>query len=148
MSRWIAEWWKWKFELVIEDRDEIDGSYHDYPLDHPDEARSIEWIARRDRWIEEYREQSGGAPVCAVCGDEWTLAGDLHHRTYMHLGDERVSELVPLCRAHHVKVHEALERESSYLRMGRQYATDALIARLRAEMTNEVALLPAESEDQ
>lgn len=148
MSRRIAEWWEWLLELVSIDRDEVDGSYHDYPLDCLSEVRSSEWIARRERWLEEYRQQSGSAPVCAVCGLEWTLNDDLHHRTYMHVGDERFAELVPLCRADHVKVHEAFVGDPTWLRQGRQYATDVLVVRLRAVTTNEVALLPVESEDQ
>ena len=133
MSNWIADWWKWKFELVIEDRDEVDGSYHDYPLDCQNEVRSSEWIARREHWLPEHRELVGGEPVCAVCGHEWTLNDDLHHRTYMHLGEELFVDLVPLCRTDHVKVHEFFERDVWSLRPGRQHATDVTVARLRAE---------------
>lgn len=149
MSSLITALREWLLDVVGIDRDEAHGSYyHDYPLGHPDEIMSPEWTARRSRWLQEYREQSGGEPVCAVCERPWTLSDDLHHRTYMHLGEELFAELVPLCRADHEKVHEAFESRVSWLRQGRQYATDVLVARLHGAAANEVALLNVESADQ
>lgn len=145
MSKWIDQWWEWLLELVGIDREEYE-SYHDYPIHRPSEVKSVEWTLRREHWLREYRECVGGEPVCAVCESAWTPTDDLHHRTYMHLGEELFVDLVPLCRADHVKVHEFFERDVSYLRPGRQHATDVTVARLRAETMNKAALLHGEGE--
>ena len=147
MSRWIADWWKWNFEFVIEDRIEVYGAYHDFPIHLSSEVKSVEWTLRRECWLQEYRECVGAEPVCAVCESAWMSTDDLHHRTYMHLGEELFADLVPLCRADHVKVHEFFERDV-YLRPGRQHATDVAVARLRAVRVSTVALLDGGGEGQ
>ena len=38
------------------------------------------------------------------CGTEWD---NLHHRSYERLGQERLEDLIGLCRLHHVNVHKA-----------------------------------------
>lgn len=40
---------------------------------------------------------------CKVCGEAMY---DLHHRTYKRLGNERLADLVPLCRTHHQGLHD------------------------------------------
>jgi len=45
--------------------------------------------------------------TCRVCADPNV---DLHHRTYIRLGDEKMTDLEPLCREHHEAVHD-LEEE-------------------------------------
>lgn len=42
---------------------------------------------------------------CFVCHDDNV---DLHHRTYKRLGEERLDDLVPLCRLHHEEAHRLL----------------------------------------
>lgn len=42
--------------------------------------------------------------VCAVCGSKHSL--NVHHKTYKRLGNEKLRDLVVLCRKHHKKVHE------------------------------------------
>ncbi len=44
---------------------------------------------------------------CRVCD---SARVDLHHRTYSHLGQERLRDLVPLCREDHRSLH-ALQRK-------------------------------------
>lgn len=60
---------------------------------------------------------SGLSQRCAVCG---SVRYDLHHTTYVRLGRERLSDVLPLCRTHHVAVHEWLRKkrlavEQSYM---------------------------------
>jgi 5-methylcytosine-specific restriction endonuclease McrA len=46
---------------------------------------------------------------CYCCGRE-DGPMDLHHRTYKNLGNERLMDLVPLCRDCHLTVHEMVRR--------------------------------------
>lgn len=138
MMRWIASWWEWLRDLVRSDRDEVYPSYHDYP----DEAR-------RRLWVREWFEVMSYAPTCLVCHRDWTLADDLHHRTYLHLGEELFTDLLPLCHDDHVKMHELFERDPSYLRAGRLHATARVIGELRdSHATERVQRLIDESADQ
>lgn len=144
MIRWIAAWWEWLRDLLRNEDDEGYPTYHDYP----DVAKSPEWIARRKRWVREWFEVKSYAPTCLVCHRDWTLADDLHHLTYLHLGAEFSAELVPLCHLDHVKVHELFECDPSYLRAGRLHATTLVIRHLRAlHSTESVQRLIAESEE-
>lgn len=72
----------------------------------PDEyaayIRSPEWQSVRQRYF-----ASPGMPqFCMVCGSS---AFDLHHMTYKRLGHERLSDLWPLCREHHLGVHTLMK---------------------------------------
>ena len=49
-----------------------------------------------------YREQ-GLPQTCIVCRD---VNVDLHHKTYQRLGEEKLTDLVPLCRNHHDQLHD------------------------------------------
>jgi len=71
--------------------------------------------------------------VCRVCGVKRV---DLHHRTYSHLGQERLRDLVPLCREHHRELH-ALQRK---LRVDVASATTAY---LKGARTTTVRKQPA-----
>lgn len=66
-----------------------------------DYLRSDHWRAFRAAYL-----RSGGVRRCAVCG-----AGrvQLHHHTYVRLGREEMGDVTPLCRTHHVAVHEWLK---------------------------------------
>jgi hypothetical protein len=67
------------------------GSYREY-------IRSEQWDEKR----EDYRD-SLLPQTCVVCFDPNV---DLHHKTYKRLGNERLTDLVPLCRTHHDELHE------------------------------------------
>ena len=56
------------------------------------------WRATRERYRASRLPQG-----CWVCRAPNV---DLHHRTYARLGNEKVSDLVPLCREHHDQLHE------------------------------------------
>jgi hypothetical protein len=91
------------------------------------------WLARRRAWQETWVALHGAEPDCAACGGPWSLRhGDLHHRSYERLGAERFSDLVPLDRACHDRVHAILESTPAWRRLGRVHATDVIVARLRA----------------
>ena len=66
-------------------------SYRSYLL-------SDSWRATRERYRASKLPQ--GCWVCHVPNV------DLHHRTYARLGNEKVTDLVPLCREHHDLLHE------------------------------------------
>jgi len=65
--------------------------------------RSPEWAAvRRRYWASKLPK------VCYCCG----VGGqplDLHHRTYKNLGQERLMDLLPLCRRCHGAVHDLVD---------------------------------------
>ena len=145
MIRWIASWWEWLRDVVRNDDDEEYPTYHDYPA----ELKRPDWLARRRLWVREWFVLERIVPTCLVCHQDWTLTDDLHHVTYLHLGEELFSELVPLCHDDHVKMHELFERDPSYLRAGRLHATTLVIGQLRERHAIESAQrLIAESEDQ
>lgn len=56
-----------------------------------------EWAARREAYYETHSK------VCAECGI--TKKVQLHHKTYVRLGSELDSDLVPLCSKHHRQAH-------------------------------------------
>lgn len=72
------------------------ASYREY-------LRSPEWLGVRRR----YRQSSDLPQDCVLCGDENTL---LHHRTYERVGEERATDLVPLCPGCHGDVHALVAR--------------------------------------
>lgn len=57
------------------------------------------------REIKEQYRNSGLQQDCFVCHDPNV---DLHHKTYKRLGEERLDDLVPLCRLHHEAAHRLL----------------------------------------
>jgi len=100
------------------------GTYMDSP----------EWYRRREQWATAWKDTHGTDIVCVICGETWTLhKGDLHHRSYDRLGQERVTDLLPMCRACHKKLHTIMESASAWRRMGRVSATDMIIARLASQ---------------
>lgn len=93
---------------------------------------STEWRERRRAWHAEWVERHGIDPVCRVCDAPWTLLhGDLHHASYARLGDERFTDLVPLCRADHCALHDILDTAVGWHRLGRPAATAGIVAILR-----------------
>lgn len=94
---------------------------------------SPQWQQRRQAWLRAWTARTGRSPMCAICGASWDLSsGDLHHRSYQRLGAESDRDLIPLCRRPcHDRLHEILEAHPAWLRLGREAATDVIIARLR-----------------
>jgi len=91
------------------------------------------WLARRQSWRQAWVARYGAEPCCAACGGPWSLRhGDLHHRSYERLGAERFSDLIPLDRVCHDRLHAILESTPAWRRLGRAHATDVIVARLRA----------------
>lgn len=92
------------------------------------------WRDRRRAWLGAYVTRTGMQPRCAVCDRPWTRSdGELHHRSYRHLGAETDTDLVQLCVGCHQLLHRILEGHPGWLRQaGRPHATDVIIARLRA----------------
>lgn len=70
------------------------ASYADY-------LASPHWLGFR----REYK-RSGSRMTCLVCDGSPI---QLHHQTYVRIGRERFSDVVPLCRSHHEAVHEWLK---------------------------------------
>ena len=102
--------------------------------------RSKAWLRRRAWWLTEWRGRYGNEPICVVCGRPWTLkSGDLHHRSYAHLGQERFEDLIPLDRGCHEALHQLWDRTPAWRALGREHATAGLIALLRQHHPQQVA---------
>lgn len=63
------------------------------------------WRAKRD----EYWSDPDTLKDCSVCGSDGPGLA-LHHRTYERVGDERLSDLTPVCPACHTMVHALDQR--------------------------------------
>lgn len=58
--------------------------------------RSAHWRRVKERY------RASKLPQACFCGETRV---DLHHKTYKRIGRERLSDLTPLCRAHHDEEH-------------------------------------------
>ena len=92
---------------------------------------SEQWFALRGRWAADWVISHGSEPRCLICGIEWALCDDLHHRTYERLGNEAARDLIPLCRSCHGVLHRVLESDRLWRRLGRPQATDLIFLTLR-----------------
>jgi hypothetical protein len=93
---------------------------------------SEQWLQVRRRWYKEWIGRYGHDPVCAVCYTPWSLScGDLHHRSYRRLGQERFEDMVACCRGCHDRIHAVIDANPIWRRMDRALATDMIIAVLR-----------------
>ena len=93
---------------------------------------SAAWQQRRRQWLASWTARYGHPPTCQACAGPWNLHdGDLHHRSYARLGHETDRDLVPLDRDCHQRLHQILESNPAWGRLGRPQATDLIIARLR-----------------
>ncbi|MCR4340537.1 MAG: HNH endonuclease [Gemmatimonadaceae bacterium] len=70
-------------------------------LNYDEYMKSRRWFDRRDAFFAKYRARCG-------CGSRFDL--ELHHKTYLRLGNERDEDLVPLCENCHKRVHSEAER--------------------------------------
>lgn len=57
-------------------------------------------------FTQSYRANPETLHECFVCGDH---NYELHHHTYIRIGEELVQDVVPLCCAHHRAVHNAVK---------------------------------------
>jgi hypothetical protein len=90
------------------------------------------WQVRRRGWLESWIATYDQPPSCQACGGPWSLTdGDLHHRSYTRLGHEADTDLIPLDRGCHTRVHRILDSHPGWLRTGREQASDMIVARLR-----------------
>lgn len=68
--------------------------------DYSEYLRSPEWRGVKARYI------ASDLPQTCICGE---IEVDMHHLTYERVGQERITDLMPLCRTCHEMVHD-LER--------------------------------------
>lgn len=68
---------------------------------YADYLKSPHWVAFR----REYK-RAGNRMTCLVCA---ATPIQLHHQTYVRVGRERFTDVVPLCRSHHEAVHQWLK---------------------------------------
>lgn len=79
---------------------------------------SPSWRSVRERfWA------SGLPKSCYCCGTPRHPGMHLHHRTYKNLGNERLMDLVPLCKPCHDEVHRLHRTDPRWKRRGLWYAT-------------------------
>jgi 5-methylcytosine-specific restriction endonuclease McrA len=98
------------------------------------------WSDKRKQWYAAWLSSAGIEPSCLVCGRSWTLkSGHLHHTTYARLGDESLTDLVPLCRRDHRALHALIDCTPTWRRTDRRTATAGIIALLRAARTPATA---------
>ncbi len=62
--------------------------------------------AHWQRFKERYRK-SGRPRYCTICGEG---RYEIHHRTYERVGQEKLDDVIALCRTHHLLAHKR-ERE-------------------------------------
>jgi hypothetical protein len=87
--------------------------------------RSPEWDAVRWRY-----RHSRFPQCCAFCGVE---DFELHHRSYQHVGgQERLYELVPLCREHHDQIHAVDDQNNQAVKSGQNHPLSRQKSRTRA----------------
>lgn len=97
------------------------------------------WRARRRAWYHDWLARYGTEPTCLACGRAWTVRrGDLHHASYDRLGAEAFTDLLPLCRADHARLHELWDASPAWRRLGRAAASIGIIATLRRRHDNQL----------
>jgi hypothetical protein len=102
------------------------------------------WRDRRRAWYAAWLTRAGTPPVCLVCDRQWSpKSGHLHHLTYVRIGHEDDTDLVPLCSRDHRRLHAVLEGSPSWRRLGRAQATIGIIALLRRRQQPHLASEPA-----
>jgi hypothetical protein len=93
------------------------------------------WRDRRRAWYSAWLTTAGTPPRCIVCDRQWSpKSGHLHHLTYVRIGNEDDTDLVPLCPQDHRRLHEVMERSQSWRRLGRAQASIGIIAMLRRRL--------------
>jgi hypothetical protein len=70
------------------------------PVNYEAYMKSQAWSDFRCRWFSDRSLPNN----CVACGGSSYL--ELHHVTYKRLGEERLNDVVPLCRRCHIEFHE------------------------------------------
>jgi hypothetical protein len=93
------------------------------------------WRDRRRSWYAAWLTRAGIPPTCLVCDHQWSpKTGHLHHLTYVRIGNEDDTDLVPLCSRDHRRLHDVLESSPSWRRLGRAQASIGIIAMLQRRL--------------
>lgn len=100
------------------------GSYAEY-------LHSAHWADFKARY-----RSSGMKVTCDVCQERGV---QLHHRTYIRLGNELLTDVIPLCREHHEAVHAWLKDSG---RIFVEYTHEAV-----AFLTGQTVVKPAKVQD-
>jgi hypothetical protein len=73
---------------------------------------------------------------CALCNEGGEL--HLHHRDYSRVGNEEVTDVIPLCKKHHEMFHEEDYQSPRKLELAKEYtlvdATRRAIQRLNMQL--------------
>lgn len=85
--------------------------------------RSTAWMAKRRAYFASPRTPKR----CQGCGARERL--DLHHRTYVRFTHELLSDLVPVCRQCHQRIHQGFDSRKGDL----PKRTEIVLAQLRRE---------------
>lgn len=103
---------------------------HGYAVLHDGSKLPYAAYIRSDHWLAvKKRYRASKLPqTCLACGG---TPVDLHHRTYNRLGQEWLTDLVPLCREHHNQVHNRLNRRKKRSKLGLWGATNRIIRRVK-----------------
>jgi len=67
--------------------------------------KSEYWITLKGQYVAEFHPEH-----CALCDNP---NFEFHHRTYVRIGQERLTDLVPLCATHHTAVHKLVGADMS-----------------------------------
>ncbi|WP_261623257.1 hypothetical protein [Nesterenkonia marinintestina] len=120
--------------------------------------RSQQWGFRRVRWFRDRRAE-GFEPACQVCDRTLTDLGslDLHHTSYEGVGwdedtqkwwaEEADEELMPMCRDHHGRLHDRLDRRGDFYGWSRHRASIVIAAQMRREYFTHHPVTPRDDED-
>lgn len=76
-------------------------------INHKDYIDSPEWARKKEEYYSKHPRK------CQICNTEKRI--HLHHKTYERLGKEEDNDLVPLCAAHHERLHEEHNAYGGYL---------------------------------
>jgi hypothetical protein len=88
---------------VICSTGEVCNTYRDYlQSDHWDRKKIL------------FRDAKKDPHTCFICRK--TDHTDVHHRSYVNIGNESLCDLVELCRGCHAKVHDLVKNTSKYNR--------------------------------
>lgn len=92
--------------------------------------RSGGWFRRREQWA----EQADSPTYCyGGCGTVWDVnRDDMHHNTYVRLGDEAHADLWPMCRSCHDDLHTLIASSPSWRKLGFKQANHLAIRTIRA----------------
>lgn len=114
---------KVSWPIICKDTKEIIHNYRDY-------LQSNHWQIFRKRFYSSkyFKSKSirGGINGKCICCQQENKKMDLHHLTYRRIGDEKISDIVPVCRECHSKTHDNLklnpgQRDKSWKRVRKQF---------------------------